>query len=257
MADKLDRRPCASAEQMPQEKQAFLSAEWRDLVMLNYEVDRKLLLDYVPKGTVLDSFAGRIYVSLVGFQFRRTKLFGSLAIPFHGDFEEVNLRFYVRRKIGGEDRRGVVFISEIVPKRAVAYVARLAYGENYVCLPMKHHVTAQGLAKSAKYGWQLNGAWCKLYAHATGPPIPATEGSLEQFITEHYWGYSTQRGGNGLEYNVAHVPWNVWTCSEAGFEGDAGELYGRELTNAIQRRPDSAFIADGSSVAVFKAKKID
>src|SRR5580704_9520189 len=114
----------------------FLSAEWRDLVMLNYAVDRALLESYVPRGTALDSYAGKTYLSLVAFQFRRTKLFGSLAIPFHSDFDEINLRFYVRRG----DRRGVVFIAEIVPKWAIAKVARLVYGENYICLPMQHRV---------------------------------------------------------------------------------------------------------------------
>src|SRR5580700_8862590 len=114
----------------------FLSAEWRDLVMLNYEVDGTLLTGFIPPGTVLDSFHGRTYVSLVGFQFLRTKLFGLLPVPFHTDFDEVNLRFYVRRKEGQEERRGVVFIAEIVPKRAIAQLARFAYGENYVSLPM-------------------------------------------------------------------------------------------------------------------------
>jgi uncharacterized protein YqjF (DUF2071 family) len=241
---------------MPQENRVFLSAEWRDLVMLNYEVDRKLLEGYVPAGTVLDSFDGRTYVSLVAFQFRNTKLFGSLAIPFHADFDEVNLRFYVRRNDRNEDRRGGVFIAEIVPKWAVAKIARLAYGENYVCLPMKHCVNMNGATKTAEYGWQLNGAWCRLYAQTSVAPAHAEEGSLEQFITEHYWGYSAQRNGDALEYHVSHVPWNVWTSSAAGFEGDASGLYGLELGRVLRRRPDSAFIADGSPVIVSTGKRI-
>jgi uncharacterized protein len=193
--------------------------------MLNYEVDRTLLEDYVPPGTVLDSFEGRTYVSLVAFQFRHTKLFGSLAIPFHTHFDEVNLRFYVRRNAGNEARRGVVFIAEIVPRWAVAKIARLAYGANYVCLPMRHRIDMIGAAKTAEYGWQLNGAWCRLYAQTSASPVHAAEGSLEQFITEHYWGYSARRSGGALEYHVSHVPWSVWASSAAGFEGDASGLY--------------------------------
>ena len=224
--------------------------------MLNYEVDRQLLNDYVPPGTVLDSFDGRTYISLVGFQFRHTRLFGSLRIPYHADFDEVNLRFYVRRKENNEERRGVAFIAEIVPKWAVAHVARLVYGENYFCFPMKHRVGSDGPSKTAEYAWQLNGAWCRLYAHTSVAPAPARDGSLEQFITEHYWGYSTKRNGHSLEYRVSHTPWNVWTTTAAGFEGDATGLYGLELGKVLQRRPDSAFIADGSSVAVFAGEKI-
>jgi uncharacterized protein len=241
---------------MPQENRVFLSAEWRELVMLNYEVDSTVLADYAPPGTVLDSFDGRTYISLVAFQFRKTKLFGSLAIPFHADFDEVNLRFYVRRNAGNEDRRGVVFIAEIVPKWAVAKIARLAYGENYVCLPMKHSINMNGAAKTAEYRWQLNGAWCRLYAQTSVAPAHTAEGSLEQFIAEHYWGYSATRNGDALEYHVSHVPWNVWTCSAAGFEGDASSLYGLELGKVLRRRPDSAFIADGSPVIVFAGKRI-
>src|ERR1700734_3718519 len=155
----------------------FLSAEWRDLVMVNYEVDPKLLNDYVPPGTVLDSFDGRTYVSLVGFQFRRTSLFGALPVPFHRDFDEINLRFYVRHKEGNEDQRGVVFIAEIVPRWAIAKIARLAYGENYVCLPMKHRVNMNGETKAAEYEWKLDGGWCKIYAHASGAAARAEEGS--------------------------------------------------------------------------------
>jgi hypothetical protein len=240
---------------MPQENRVFLSTEWRDLVMLNYEVDRALLQDYVPPGTVLDSFGGRTYVSLVAFQFRRTKLLGSLPVPFHADFEEVNLRFYVRRESGNEVRRGVVFIAEIVPKWFVAKIARLAYGENYVCLPMKHSVM-NGAIKKAEYEWRLNGAWCKLHAHASAAPAPAEEGSLEQFITEHYWGYSASLKTYSIEYRVDHVPWTVWTSTDAGFEGDASALYSLELGKVLRRRPDSAFIADGSRVILYSGKRI-
>ena len=225
--------------------------------MLNYEVDRRLLLDYVPAGTVLDSFDGKTYVSLVGFQFRRTKLFGMLRIPLHANFEEVNLRFYVRRKAGAEDRRGVVFIKEIVPKRAVAQIARLVYGEKYIRLPMKHSVETNRETKRVEYSWKVNQAWCSLYAQSAAVPMPANEGSLEQFITEHYWGYTTQRNGKTLEYHVAHVPWNVCASTAAGFEGDVGSLYGAELGKVLQRRPDSAFIADGSPVIVFAGKRVE
>ena len=234
----------------------FLSAEWRDLVMVNYEVDAKLLHDYVPPGTVLDSFDGKTYVSLVGFQFRRTRLFGALPVPFHRDFDEVNLRFYVRHKEGNEDRRGVVFIAEIVPKWAIAKVARIVYGENYIRLPMKHRVDTTGATVTAEYEWKRSGAWSKIYVHASGPSAPAADGSLEQFITEHYWGYSKQRNGSSLEYRVTHVPWNVWRSTAAGFEGDATGIYGVELGRVLQRRPDSAFIADGSPVSVLTGRKI-
>jgi uncharacterized protein len=161
--------------------------------MLNYEVDPSLLNQYVPRGTSLDSFQGKTYLSLVGFRFFRTKMLGYFPIPFHANFDEVNLRFYVRHKEGSEDRRGVVFIAEVVPRRAIAATARLLYGENYICLPMRRRVETEELRTTFEYHWKVNDNWSKLSVQTLGAPTHPREGSLKQFITEHYWGYSKQR----------------------------------------------------------------
>ena len=237
-------------------ERVFLSAEWRDLVMLNYKVPPSLLQRYVPPGTELDFFEGRAFVSLVGFRFLRTKLFGIASLPFHANFDEINLRFYVRREVGGSVRRGVVFIREIVPRAAVAMVARLVYGENYSSFPMRHAINTSAPNAMVRYEWRLGGKWCGLEAQFSGASALAPEGSLEQFITEHYWGYSTRRGGGALEYHVSHVPWRVWASETAGFHGNADALYGPELGAIIRRPPDSAFVADGSPVLVFSGKRI-
>src|SRR3984957_20250475 len=241
---------------MSSTRTVFLTAEWRDLVMLNYEVDLRLLDKYVPSGTVLDSFQGKTYVSLVGFRFCKTKLFGTLAVPFHTDFDEVNLRFYVRRKENTDTRRGVVFIAEIVPKRIVAATARLLYGENYVRLPMGNRLVAGQARGRVEYRWKIKKRWCALTAEASGAPAPPKDGSLEQFITEHYWGYSCGHRGGTLEYHVSHEPWSVWTSNTAGLEGDVSSLYGIEFGAILQQSPQSAFIADGSPAEVFKGVKI-
>lgn len=220
--------------------------------MLNYEVDPACLQKYVPSGTELDSFDGKTYVSLVGFRFCSTKLLGTIPIPFHTEFEEINLRFYVRRSIGGETRRGVVFIAEIVPKRAIAFTARLFYNENYVRRPMAHRVFSKGSSVEAEYSWRAGNQWCRLQAHTGGSPSLPTEGSLEQFITEHYWGYSRQPNGGTVEYHVSHVPWKVWNASHAEFSGDARDLYGEELSQLLTKTPASAFIADGSPIEVLR-----
>lgn len=234
----------------------FLSAEWRDLVMLNYEVAPALLQSLVPAGTELDSFEGRTFISLVGFRFLRTKLFGAVSIPFHANFDEVNLRFYVRREVRGEVRRGVVFIREIVPRAAIALVARLAYGEKYSAFPMRHSISAAGSDRAVRYEWRLGEQWCGIEANVSGDPAPARQGSVEQFITEHYWGYSATRGGGALEYHVSHAPWRVWISSAASFVGNADALYGSELGAIIRRPPDSAFVADGSPVLVFSGQRV-
>ena len=237
-------------------ERVFLSAEWRDLVMLNYEVDPALLNPYVPRGTELDLFQGKTFISLVGFRFLRTKLFGILPLPFHTNFDEVNLRFYVRRRLRGENRRGVVFIREVVPKHAIALLARLVYGEKYSAHRMRHTIRPVETGNMVQYEWKLNRDWCVMDAQALGAPIEPREGSIEQFITEHYWGYAARRGGGCLEYHVSHVPWRVWPSRSAGFEGNADSLYGTEFGAILHRPPDSAFVADGSPVLVYTGTRI-
>ena len=234
---------------------AFLTAEWLDLVLLNYQVDPELLWEHVPDGTELDTLDGKTYLSLVGFRFCRTKLFGKFAIPLHSEFAEVNLRFYVRREVEGELRRGVVFIAEIVPKRLIAATARFIYGENYVRLPMRYTVEQGGRRMAAEYSFQLHGHWCRFWAESESRAVLPCEGGFERFITEHYWGYSRQRNAT-LEYQVQHPPWGVWSNSAGGFEGDAHALYGAELGKVVQRKPDSVFIADGSEVTVYRGRQV-
>jgi len=224
----------------------FLTAEWKNLLMLNYAVDPSLLEPFVPAGTELDEFEGKTYLSLVGFEFNRTRVLG-FAVPFHQNFEEVNLRFYVRRS----SKRGVVFIRELVPKYAVAAVARLLFKENYSCVPMSHRAEAG----SVEYSWKLGSERCVMSIETDGESFVPPDGSLSQFITEHYWGYTTQKGGS-LEYEVQHPPWRVWNAKQASFSGNVDALYGREFAQVLKREPDSAFLAKGSLVTVFKGTRI-
>jgi uncharacterized protein len=232
----------------------FLAAEWRYLAMLNYEVDESLLLPFVPKGTELDYWNGTLFASLVGFRFLKTKVLG-LSIPFHANFDEVNLRFYVRRRQGDEVRRGVVFIREIVPRWAIAFVARTFYNENYVALPMKHELHTSGGGLAVAYRWQ-NRSWSAITLEVRGEPELALEGSQEQFITEHYWGYAAQPDGGCVEYQVTHPAWKVWSACRAEFDGDVEELYGREMAAVLKGAPASAFLADGSAVSVMRGRKL-
>lgn len=233
----------------------FLTAEWRYLAMLNYQLDPALLAPYVPAGTELDRFDGKAYVSLVGFRFVSTKILG-VPVPFHRNFDEVNLRFYVRRREGGVVKRGVVFIQEIVPRRAIAAVARLAYNENYRCLPMAHQISCEDGALRVAYAWRLGAIWNRLTVQASGPARAVIDGTAEQFIAEHYWGYSAQPGGGCVEYHVAHPPWRVWDVAHAEFAGDAATLYGAKFASALNVPPDSAFLAEGSSVTVYRGRRI-
>lgn len=229
----------------------FLTGEWRDLAMLNYAVDPALLQPFVPRGTTIDTFGGRTFVSLVGFRFVNTRVLG-VPVPGHRDFEEVNLRIYVRRETDGDLRRAVTFIRELVPRRMIAAVARLAYNEPYRSAPMGHVVSraADGAPRSVEYRWRIGGNWAGLQLDADGIGAEPAEGSEAEFITEHYWGYTRQSDGSTVEYRVEHPRWRVWPATTSRVFGDLAVVYGEELARVLARPATSAFIADGSSVRV-------
>jgi uncharacterized protein YqjF (DUF2071 family) len=239
-------------------RRPFLTAEWRYLLMLNYEVDPALLRPLVPAGTELDFWQGRALVSIVAFRFLDTRLRG-VPIPLHRDFDEINLRFYVRRYSGGVWRRAVVFIREVVPRVAIATVARLAYNEPYVALPMQHEVRMEGAHSGepglVRYQWK-QGRWYTAEARTVGLPQPLAHGSEEEFITEHYWGYTAQRDGGCLEYEVEHPRWRVWQVSESRLDCDIERMYGGEYRDALGGPPCSVFVADGSPVAVHRGVRL-
>jgi hypothetical protein len=229
----------------------FLTAEWRQLAMLNYEIAPSVLEKWVPAGTELDSWNGITVASVVGFLFLNARVW-NIAFPFHGNFEEVNLRFYVRRKANDGWRRGVVFIKEIVPRAAIAFAARRFYNENYVALPMAHKVGSD----SAEYFWQLGRRNHSLKVSASGEPEDLRAGSEAEFITEHYWGYSRQPDGSTMEYQVEHPSWRVRNAADAFLDCDAASLYGEPFKESICGKPVSAFLAEGSPVTVYCGNRL-
>lgn len=237
----------------------FLAAEWRYLAMLNYEVDPEILAPFLPSGMELDFWNGKTFVSVVGFLFQNTRA-GGISIPFHRNFEEVNLRFYIRRKADDGWRRAVVFIKELVPRMAIALTARTLYNENYVSLPMTHQIEKSPAQpeeiKSAAYFWRFNGIENYLKLVTRGSAQPLVEGSEQEFITEHYWGCSVQRDGSILEYRVEHPRWRVWDTKTAELHCDVAGLYGKPYCNALNRPPSSAFLAEGSAVKVYQGVRL-
>lgn len=225
----------------------FLTARWQDLVMANYEVEPALLASRVPPGTELDLDDGKCFVSLVGFMFLHTRVLG-IPVPFHINFEEVNLRFYVRREAGSDIRRGVVFVKEIVPRRAIATVARAVYGEPYERWRMCH-IRTEG---RVEYRWSRAGCENRLGV-SRGESLGVPDiGSHGEFIIEHYWGYTKRPGGRVDEYKVEHPKWELFTVENEIIEVDFGKTYGREFAFLSAKNPYSVLLAKGSEISVYK-----
>lgn len=229
----------------------FLTARWEDLIMANYEVDPDLLADRVPLGTELDMHDGKCFVSLVAFMFLDTRVLNFL-VPFHINFEEVNLRFYVKRETEDELRRGVVFVKEIVPKTAIATVARTLYGEPYERWNMSNFRDSEHV----RYSWDKRDCSNTMSVkRGSSLGVPAAD-SHGEFIIEHYWGYTKRGDSRTDEYKVEHPKWELFEAENAHIDVDCGATYGEKFAFLTNTEPHSILLAKGSEVSVYKGQTL-
>lgn len=234
---------------------SFLKAEWRKLALANYVVDKRILAKHLPYGTELDLWNEKCFVSLVGFMFRNTKLLG-FKIPYHINFEEVNLRFYVKHYENGVWKRGVVFIKEIVPKRALTFVANTVYNENYETMKMCHIWSEEENNRSVEYYWQKSGKRNFIKVQAGLSLFEIEPGSDTEFITEHYWGYAKVNKNKSNEYEVTHPKWKVYKVKNYEIDVDFGAVYGDEFEFLNSMKPASVMLAEGSEITVENKKTL-
>lgn len=234
---------------------SFLKAEWRRLALANYVVEPRLLAPFVPYHTKLDQWQGKTYVSLVGFLFKNTRMLG-LKIPFHVNFEEVNLRFYVKYKDQGEWKRGVVFIKEIVPKPALTFVANTLYREHYQTRPMRHEWQTHSDHLLTHYEWKDGGQWQSFQVASEKEGLDIPIGSKAEFITEHYWGYTRIKPEVTYEYQVTHPRWQCYPVTDYQIEVDFAQVYGKHFTLLNELSPQSVMLAEGSEITVETKRKL-
>ena len=236
-------------------KSKFLTAEWRKLAIANYIIDPQILQPFIPYKTELDLWNGKCYVSLVGFRFINTKLRG-FSIPFHRHFEEVNLRFYVRYKDADGWKRGVTFIKEIVPKRALSFVANTIYKEKYITLPTKHSWISENDLLKVSYHWKFRKDWNDFSVIAVNSPKAIEANTEEEFITEHYWGYTQINDSCTSEYGVEHPRWQIYPVSDYSISVEYDKIYGKQFKFLNDAIPASVMLAEGSEICVRAVSKI-
>jgi uncharacterized protein len=227
----------------------FLSARWENLIMVNYEVAPELLQSYLPHGVELDLYNNKTYVSLVGFMFKKTRLF-NIPIPFLGTFEEINLRFYVKRVEGNTVKRGVVFINETVPYKIVAWLANRLYKEHYIAIPTKNSIQLSNDVKNIRYEWKINKRWNHIQVTVAGQNEIMLPESIEEFIFEHYYGYTKINNQVSQEYKVNHPRWLVNKVLGYAIDCDFKSMYGTDFSFLSDKQPDSVILAEGSPVTV-------
>ena len=234
----------------------FLRAKWENIIMANYKVPVDVLMDHLPYGLELDLFEGNAYISLVGFMFKDSRLF-NIPIPKFGTFEEVNLRFYVKRTIGNEVKRGVVFINETVPYKSVAWLANKLYNEHYTVVKTDHTWIIDPKRKQINYNWSINNKVQRIYVEADNRSLNMKENSFEEFIFEHYYGYTKINDTITDEYEVSHPRWRLNSVMKIDIQCDFKLNYGNSFAFLNNEKPTTVFIAEGSKVEIkWKRNKI-
>lgn len=234
----------------------FLKAEWKNLALFNYEIDAAILEKYLPAGTEIDIWNNKCYVSLVGFMFKNTKVLG-FKVPFHTNFEEVNLRFYVKRFENGEWKRGVVFIKEIVPKKAITFIANTLYQEHYETQKMRHEIIENKNTNTFMYQWKNNKEWNTIEIETKKDLSKIEMDSEAEFITEHYFGYTQIDEETTFEYEVTHPRWEQFEVLNHRIDIDFEKNYGTDFKFLQTQKPTSIFLAEGSKITVKNKRKIE
>jgi uncharacterized protein len=242
---------------MVMSEKIFLSARWEYLAMFNYQVDPLILEKHLPPGTEIDYFDGKALVSIVGFLFKDTKVLG-IRWPGYVNFEEANLRYYVKRFDGHEWKRGVGFVSEIVPQKLIATLANLFYNEHYSIAKMGHRVSETTDNIFVEYRWQKKKYLQNIIqVNATNTLLDIEKGSEAEFIFEHYYGFNKLNETTTIEYSVEHPRWKIYPVTSYSITCNTENLYGKEFVPFIDNyKPHSVFLARGSSVSVRTPIKI-
>lgn len=216
--------------------------------MANYEIEPSILEPYLPKGVELDFFNNKTYVSLVGFMFKKTRLFG-VPIPFFGSFEEINLRFYVRKVENRKIKKGVVFINETVPFKIVALLANKLYKEHYISIPTKNTISITE-HKNINYEWKVNNKWNSIAVKSDTDKYKIEQGTIEEYIFERYFGFTKLSNFSSQEYKINHPKWMINKIHETHIDCDFRTMYGDAFLGLNYQKPDSVLLAEGSQVSV-------
>lgn len=223
----------------------FLSAHWSHLILINYALRPDLLLPFCPEGTEPDVREGKAFASLVAFDFLETRVLG-IPWPGYTDFSEINLRFYVRH--GRE--RGVSFISELVPLRFVAAMARWTYNEPYEYRPMRSTLLRNhGEIRVIHHVDDRSGRQ-EIAVLAEDQPHRPEPDSWAHFFKEHQWGFGRNHFGRTIRYEVRHPHWDVFPVKKWRLRWDFAAFYGSQWSFLQEQSPHSVILAKGSPVTV-------
>lgn len=225
----------------------FLKAHWSHLCILSYVVEPEQLKPDLPRGLELDTRDGKAFISLVAFDFDDTLVKG-FGVPGCRAFPEVNLRFYVKQG----NNRGVCFISELVPNRIVAWVAKQVYNEPYRRFPMTSEIKRLPDGLKVMHDLNVDGHKYRIEVAATNePPLLPDSTSDAHWFKEHKYGFGRDKQGKTVMYEVRHPMWLTFHVTWHQLHFNFGRVYGERWAFLGKQKPCSVIMAEGSDVEVY------
>ncbi len=238
---------------------AVIAARWRNVAILSWPIDDQRLAPLVPDGMLLDRWAGEGYISLVCLVMENLRLLTLPALPRR--FAEVNLRFYVQPASADGDRRGVVFLRQLVSNPFVAFAGRRILREPMLTTPVTCKVESEDSVDrqrrlGLRYQWRNGSHDAALRITASGDAYLAEPGSLEEFVTARYWGYNGTSGSRVRAYRISREPWSLVPVIDHELNIDAETRFGPRIAEVMAGPPASALLALGSESRVHWPTKL-
>lgn len=231
--------------------QPLITAAWTNIAVVTWEVEPDLLAPYVPPTLSLNLRDSMAFVSLVGLQFSNLRVRG-VRVPGHQHFDEINLRFYVRKT----GYQGVTFIREYAPRPLAALMARILYSEPYRAAPVRGRITADEATIVAGYEIDYGGRTSQFSLTGQRPPVRPDNTTLEHFLLEQHWGFTTTRGGQMMRYEVEHPVWHIYPIVSYTLDFDFAAVYGPKWAVLGESEPRSLVLATGSDVTISRPRRI-
>lgn len=231
----------------------MITARWRDIAVLSWPIDDDLLVPSLPAGLELDHWNGAAYVSLVCLVMENLRVFRLPALV--RNLAEVNLRFYVRPVDARSDRKGVVFLRQLVSNHLFALTARRLFREPMLGTPVSHECELADpvcgrVRRRLQYRWRNRNRYEGLRITGSGETRYAEPDSLDEFLTARYWGYNGRSSNKILAYRISRDPWRLLPVADHELDCDAGTLCGPEFADVMAGPPVSALLATGSNARI-------
>ncbi len=183
-----------------------LRMTWYNLLFAHWACEPEELRKYIPCALELDTFDGLAYVGVIPFGMSGVAPRFCPDLPYFSRFLEINVRTYVRCR----GNAGVYFFSlDAANPVAVSlcrtffklpyYNARMLMGSDgewITCTSSRHHREAHSAEFAGLY-------------RPVGEPFTAKAGSLDEWLTERYCLFTTDRKGAAYRCDIHHMPWRL------------------------------------------------